>query len=537
MSSIDKAKKQAKRLLDLAKTKSHNNEEVSLPLPNLNSAFEAISKMNGYPNWHDYRINLERTDMLSHKLNKRDARKKEKALLENKEYFLQDIPLTTVERRINQKDFSYVRKDHVPIVIGHNSNRLNKKNNGWLLNQYPFYIQGGAFGSRTEKLLSFYNEYLKNREGSIYFNITGDHSLYAKIFTIAQKIDRVQDFYVFLLYNKEGKARGTLAHSIDPINPMSQCPDYFENVFGKEIGAVIHNVVKTYNDDNKLFTVRSLPAFLMLKNIIGWNDKDLPAVQKYLKKIGYKNEINDDVLERHMSFCEQAYTVINQLIEFEHCFSHEPNIDLIRIFKERKILLVEMDCMANGIENITGPLKVLYQGILSIDKYLLKEGHSHCQNIIFNDCSLYLNDEREINNVGIIKESKNNYILADEALQSEKQGVSRFIEVSKTFAATKEFYHGTTNFIPLYIKLDAINNMPNVPPIFYANENIKDERYKNYHLNEIRPEEMYIFCNNNKVVNDKKIINNTLQYYIEKVTAIYHHEDVKGPIYLVMHNR
>lgn len=535
MSSIDKAKKQAKRLLDLAKTESPNKEEVSLHLPNLNSAFEAISKMNGYPNWHDYRINLERTDMLSHKLNKSDARKKEKALLENKEYFLQDIPLITVDRIKNPKAISYSEKKHIPITIGYNGNRGSKKTSGWLLNQYPFYIQGDTGAGKVETLLSFADEYLKNNEGLIYFDLEGQTNLYRKLFSFAKKIDRIQDLYAFYLHDKKYKAKGSTTHTIDPINPMSQCPDYFENVFGKEIGAVIHSVLKTIHDDNKLLTVHSLPAFLMLKNILTWGDKGLPAAEKYLKQIGYKDEISDDVLERHMMLSEQAYTVIKQLIEFEHCFSHEPNIDLMKIFQERKVLIMIInDTLMYNSKDIVGPLKCLYQGILSMDKYLSDAGCGHCQNIIFDNCSQYLNEEREINNISIIKNSRNNYILSDYTLQSETKNMSSLIEISKTFASMK--VNGRRISIPLCVKLDAVNNMPNLSPIFYANNNINREGYDKYHLYNMKEGEMYIFCNNYHVIEDKKVINNSHKYYIEKITAIYHYQDVDEYVYLVKHD-
>lgn len=535
MSSIDKAKKQAKRLLDFAKTKSPNNGEVSLPLPNLNSAFEAISKINGHQNWHDYRLNLERSDMLSHKLNKSDARKKEKVLFENKEYFLQDTPLTTVNRTLKSKNISYVERDHVPIVIGRNGNRSSKKASGWILNQYPFYIQGDTGAGKVETLLSFSDEYLKNKEGLIYFDSEGQTHLYGKLFSFAKKADRIQDLYGFYLHSKENKTKGSTTHTIDPINPMSQCPDYFENVFGKEIGAVIHSILKTVHDEDKFLTVHSLPAFLMLKNIIAWNDKGLSEVEKYLKQIGYKDEISDDVLEKHMIFCEQAYTVIKQLIEFEHCFSHEPNIDLMKIFIERKALIVIIDnALTYTSKDTLGPLKCLYQGILSMDKYLLDTGYGHCQNIIFNNCSQYLNEEREINNISIIKNSRNNYILSDYTLQSETKNMSSLIEISKTFASMK--VNGRRISIPLCVKLDAVNNMPNLSPIFYANENINKEGYDKYHLHNMKEGEIYIFCNNYHTSEDKKIINNSYKYYIEKITAIYHHQSIDGYVYLVKHD-
>lgn len=534
MSSMDKAKKQAKRLFDFAKTKSLNNKDISLPLPNLNTAFDIISKINGYKNWHEYRLNLERSDMLANKINKKEAHNKQKSILENKDYFLQDIPLITINSTTNDKESLFINKEHIPITIGYDGIKGGKKTKGWILNQYPFYIQSDTGAGREETVLSFADEYLKNNEGLIYLDVKGYSAAYLKFFTFAKRINRIQDIYAFYLHDKEAKERGVLTHTIDPINPMWKYPEYFENVFGKEIGAVIHTILGTVHNDNKLLTVNSLPAFIMLKNIINWNDKNLPAIDKYLKKIGYKDNINDDVLEKHIIFCEQAYTVINQLIKFEHCFSHEPNIDLMKIFKERKILIAQIDNINYHMRDTIGPLKCIYQGILSTDKYLTENGYGHCQNIILNECSQYLNEEREINNISIIKESKNNYILSNYSLLNENKNMSSLLEVSKTFASMKVSGIGIS--IPFYIKINAVNNMPNLSPIFYANENKHKKEYQKYHLHDIREGEMYIFCNNYQSNEDKKVINNSCQYYIEKITAIYNKQNSDECAYLVKHN-
>lgn len=86
-------------------------------------------------------------------------------------------------------------------------NRGSKKTSGWLLNQYPFYIQGDTGAGKVEMLLSFADEYLKNNEGLIYFDLEGQTNLYRKLFSFAKKIDRIQDLYAFYLHDKKYKAK------------------------------------------------------------------------------------------------------------------------------------------------------------------------------------------------------------------------------------------------------------------------------------------------------------------------------------------
>lgn len=44
----------------------------------------------------------------------------------------------------------------------------------------------------------------------------------------------------------------------------------------------------------------------------------------------------------------------------------------------------------------------------------------------------------------------------------------------------------------------------------------------------------FIFMTKN--IKQKKVINNSHKYYIEKITAIYHYQDVDEYVYLVKHD-
>ena len=64
MSQLDQAKKEAKRLFNLAKANQEKNQsqEIELSIPKLSSAREIVAVMNGYKNWHDYEEVLKRKD-------------------------------------------------------------------------------------------------------------------------------------------------------------------------------------------------------------------------------------------------------------------------------------------------------------------------------------------------------------------------------------------------------------------------------------------------------------------------------------------
>lgn len=64
MSQLDQAKKEAKRLFNLAKANQEKNQsqEIELSIPKLSAAREIVAVMNGYKNWHDYEEVLKRKD-------------------------------------------------------------------------------------------------------------------------------------------------------------------------------------------------------------------------------------------------------------------------------------------------------------------------------------------------------------------------------------------------------------------------------------------------------------------------------------------
>lgn len=539
MSYVDKAKKEAKRLLTLSKNSNRvaGKSESSITINNLNDCLKIISLINGYKNWHDYRLNLERKDMMSNKKDLNLQRKENKEIIYEKDYFLQNMPLLTYSYRKNEYITSNIKK-HIPIVIGHKKEKnnsilsLNKQEKkGWLLTEYPVYIQGNAGSGKTETLLSFCHEYIKNNEGVIYIS-NGDNSVYSKLFYCAKKAERIQDLYLLNLdkISKNGLLKEkTISHTIDPLNSMNGCQYYFINLFGEKIGNIIHSMVKVLNANNEMLTVQSLPSFLMIKNLIEWQKKyQLKEIELYLNFINYQNEINEEVLNNHIKECLNAYNIIKTILEYQHLFSHTPSIDMIDIFKQRKILVISSKSAEK--HELSVMLNSFCDMILFTSERLNDVGH--LQNIVLNDSAYYLNNSNIKVLLNITEKSENNYIFGSCSYHNYP-GNEFVMEISKTFLCM----HSSSDSLPLYLKMQALDNMQSVPPLFY---NIRTRNFKDTQWSppeDLNPGYMYVFSNN-KNINEGNIINNEIKYYIEKILAIYKiPDDYKiDNVYLIAHN-
>jgi len=74
MSQLDQAKKEAKRLFNMAKA-SQSNEIV---IENLSKSREILSVINGYKNWHEYEEVLKRKDFMLNVIDKNSENKNQK---------------------------------------------------------------------------------------------------------------------------------------------------------------------------------------------------------------------------------------------------------------------------------------------------------------------------------------------------------------------------------------------------------------------------------------------------------------------------
>ena len=139
MSQLYQAKKEAKRLFNMAKA-SQNNEIV---IENLSKSREILSIINGYKNWHEYEEVLKRKDFMLSITDKNTENKNKKEIEKNLEYYIQEMNFRKI---INSNISNYqklvIDKTHQQIILGRRkSDKLfDNKEKKWLLNKYPLLV-------------------------------------------------------------------------------------------------------------------------------------------------------------------------------------------------------------------------------------------------------------------------------------------------------------------------------------------------------------------------------------------------------------
>lgn len=533
MSLLDQAKKEAKRLFNLAKANSAvHSSSNQIIIDNLSEAKKIISLVNGYKSWHEYEEVLKRKDMLFEKVDKNTEYKIKKDIENNQSYYIQDLPFHTITTSYVKTIPLVVEKPHIPIILGRKKykNLFESKEKKWILNDYPVLITGGTGAGLTETLITIADQYIKNKEGVIYVDAKGDSVLYAKFYASTIEHQRTDDLYCLnlMISSREVfapeaniKNKEKRGHTIDPINPMKDCPEYFDQFFGR-LGIVIYSILNEIHQKNQLMDIESLESILMLSNLIAWQRNQTftnNEISNYLIELGLSlNEENDEedfrqALEKHAQISYQGHQVVQQLKEYSEVFKLDCSIDMEKIFLERKILLVLVPALEKSVEELQQVVRLITYQIKHIDdKY--KKYRTHFQNIILNEFDYYAYDFKTSD----IRTSPNNYIFASQGY-NDYNDISQYVlnNVNTTVWMKTYFYT-----LPNKIKLELVDNLNTFPPL----RKIKDKKLSFienlvHEIKELRECEAYVLNKNYKIIEDETIINNKENYYIEYLRCEY----------------
>lgn len=536
MSKVDQAKKEAKRLFNLAQ-----NNNNSVKIENLSQAKEILSTINGYKHWYEYESNLKKQDIQFSKIDKRTQINEENNILENIGYFQQNISFNTVPAK-EIKPVILKEKQHIPIILATTGKKIfDKEEKKWILDQYPLLVSGSTGSGKTENLLSLIGQYIKNQEGAIYFNGKGDNSVYYKFFSYCQEYNRLNDYYClnFLSNNEEYSKR--LSHTIDPINPMVGCIEYFEYFFGK-FGAIIHEIAKENHENETFMTIEGLESTLMLHNLISWNNENrfkTHLIQEYLLslEVNKESDINSLVLENHAKNLSIAYNSMQIFKMYPQVFKvptetyfkegYLGHIDMQKIFIDRKILLVMLPALEKSTPQISKIADLITYQIKFVESNLT-DINSHFQNIVIDDAKYVFKDFFKEN----LDKSNNNYIFSINEI-SHNSDIEIFLF---SLCKTKLIMKNETYDIAPALKLEIINNIKEFPKF----NNSSNESFIKKLIKEFRNQqagEAYIICQNNNLKTGKYIINYDKNYfYFEKVKCYYNIAPYVKNIYLVNHN-
>lgn len=535
MSLLDQAKKEAKRLFNLAKANQEKNQlsEITLSITKLSTAREIVAVMNGYQNWHDYEEVLKKKDIVFDKTDKNTINKEIKAIYDNKKYFIQDIDFNIIDNPNHfKKDTQIIIKhEHKPVILGHKKDKsfFDSKEKHWLLNQYPVLITGSTGAGKTETLLSLSSQYIQNNEGLIYMDGKGDNSLYAKMFSYAQQYNRLSDLYCLNFCctspnDSKNLNRETLSHSIDPINPMVGNDYYFTHFFGADIGSLIHAILKQIHETGKVIDIQSLESILMLNNLMKWQKENyfnnLPELNNYLTSIGLsldeENDIEDleDALEKHALKCIKAYDTVNIFKVYSYMFKLDCSIDMTQIFLQRKILIVLLPALEKSV-SVLGTLGELINAQITHAENKINV-NTHMQNIIL-DCFIYYT--KNIQQLNLLK-TKNNYIFAEQDFGYKNDILNEIIIFAKTYVAMKL----ENPDLPNSFKLELINNLSEIPKEVFGQSNGNGKFINNltFNLRDQREGEAIVFCLNENINRENQLlINNEAKYYTQKLICSY----------------
>ncbi len=529
MSQLDQAKKEAKRLFNLAKNYQEKNVNFHsspyISIENLSKAKEILSMINGYQNWHEYESTLKKKDFLSHQIDKNSIYQEQKEIHQNQSYYIQNMDFHTIHNSQNYQKTIVLEQEHTPITLGRAKEKyfFEYQEKTWLLNEYPVLVVGMTGSGKSETLLSMTSQYLKNKEGVIYFENNGSFSTYVKIFNYARQYHRLQDLYClnFLtsqedcLENKKEILEEKTSHSIDPINPMLGNLEYFQHFFGR-LGIVIHSILEEIHQKNQSMDIESLESILMLNNLIQWHQNQTfhtPEIAKYLTEIGFPNSQNNDdfhqILTQHATQSHAAYKTISLLKKYSHIFQLNASVSMEKIFLKRKILVVLLPIFSRDIYEVP-----LLGHLISYQiQYFEKQYQNyaiHFQNILINEFPNITSCFKDID----FQKTKNNYVFSCTDYQHNTPVFDYLLKSTKTYVLMKY----EQNLLPEWIRLQFLNlrQFPKFKNNFHSSF---IQKFMN-ELKKLTEGQAYILSQNYKV-NHANIINNNFQYYCSFIQCEY----------------
>jgi len=530
MSQLDQAKKEAKRLFNLAKSSPGSQ----ITIPNLSSSRELMAHINGYQDWHEYEEVLKKKDFLYGQTDKNQIHRdhKENAALAKSRYYIQDIEFNHIEYQKNPISV-IVKKEHTPIVLGvQKDTKIFDKKKSWLLNSYPAMVLGTVGAGKTDTLLSISKSYLEHKEGLIYFDGKSEPMIYTKMFSYLKTLDRLGDLYCinFMTGARDvfDPKEKNLSHSIDPINPMLGNTEYFKKFFGSEFGTVLHAILTHVHQKNCLMDIQSLEATMMLNNLIEWAGdkfKHVSEIQDYLNFLNipadyvtddYSHSDLEESLKKHAFYCETAYKTLCIFKNHPHAFQVDCSVDMEEIFLQRKILLVLLPALEKNPNDAAIPGELILAQVVHVENKM-KNYQIHTQNIIIDEFRYYGGELEKIN----FSETCNNYIFGAQDLYPHNHPlINSLVFNTQTFVYMKmEDPKGVAN----RIKIDIFDHFQNLSiKGFKKGMQLSD---LHLYLREQNMGDAFIFCHNKNKKDDHathSYINSDAKYYIAPITCCYH---------------
>lgn len=531
MSQIDQAKREAKRLFKLAQTYPEINKTPHLPIQSLTEAKNHVAIMNGYNNWHDYEENLRRKDFIYENIDSSKSRELTKTSLENREYFLQELPFKINQYSKVKESFNYIKKISEPVITGTlitQNNRDTKIEKQWQLNNYPVLYSGYIGSGKTEVLLSLSYQHIKQGEGLIYIDSKGENTLYTNFFSACTQYNRLEDLFAicFVLGSGEFDPDKKYGNSFDPINSIIGEQIIWQSLFGQKIGKLLNKIATIAKSKNYLLDAYSLKCMLMLPNLITWAkngywESATEDIEQYLQDIGYLQNASEDnynvLIENHTLECnglQQLIEIMEKYYKFK-VFSMTPEIDIEQVFKQNQILVVLNATLDKSSAEYLFVANLVSLQVAYYATKLAKE--DIVQNIFMDDIIQYIPDNlAQYFSAAITNYNKWVFGLSDWEY-SDRKTVKHILPKIGTYILMKS--NMPNSYIPAELKISIMDNIENIPPLFHKHKNIKPENYW-VKIDELEIGQAYIYSYNLTNI-DKTYVNDQNKWYLEKIKCSY----------------
>lgn len=525
MSQLDQAKREAARLLKLAKKNEYTDTPpFKLIINNLSHAKEHIANINGYPNWNIFEKELNKRDSIQDVSSTKKERENEEHLLSNIDFFKRELPFIFHPNTTTKENYKTIDdKPHTPIKLGDFSpkyfssitEKFSNKSKQWTLTSYPVAISGSTGSGKTEALISMGHQYIENGEGLMYVDGKGDQSVYTKLFSIAKQHNRHDDLYLLNFLVKDTHD-SKITHTIDPINPLIGDETAFKILFGDKIGILLHELSKCIKSNNGLVSVENIESFLMLDTLNKIKTDVLfanavPYIDDYLNNLDYDS---DEKLRSHVLNCDVAFSTINMLITYRSVFTINPEVTLEKAFYKRKVILTLFPSLEKSWDFCQSLVNLM---MLNINKVIKEFEHrENTQTVIMDDLSSLISNNLA-DYLSITNPKSINMIYAVQDFYRETRFMNQIIKDAKTFVLMKGEYPE----LPDAIKLRIINDLTNFPP-FYKSRNIKSQSAG----------EAMVFGYNDYVLDKKTNLNHERGYSFSALNLVYKPAELSKYYYL-----
>jgi hypothetical protein len=408
-------------------------------------------------------------------------------------------------------------------------------------NHYPLTVFGSSSSGKTYVAATLAQKWIANNEGVVWLDIHRTQTSYNLLLNFAQKVNRLDDIYVLKAFNEwpmsDEMPKLQKTHSIDPINPLIGNIWAFKQIFGQNLGAMLHEIALVVKNKGYLLDAASLKSMLSWHNLLLWQKNSqwgeaTQAITDYLQTV-------NNNIQNHVQNCMAALQVLQTIETYTQkgLFSVQPDIDLEDIFIQRKIVVILLSdsydeepeaCVLNKLFSIH-----VHHASKKQDKDNI-EGNIW-QNIVMIEPHVLVKENAE--NTGYVSEffsklaHSSNWIFAGYTPyrnEPSEKGMVQAIKVSNSILMMLSESHYPIDF-PDELRVKVLGKIIDYKKVLADNSVV---------LKWIKPGDGYFFTSGRENnASDKPCIDNCPQYYFHKVEPEYYkREELIQKLYSQYHN-